>query len=96
MHIGLVIAKLVVVMLGLSIAFQSYRGYRRNDRPELLYVACGFALVSIGAILEGVLYDILNWPLFTAGMVQSIVVALGLVTILYSLFAQFDAHPGSR
>lgn len=90
MHAGLVIAKIVVIVLGVSIAYQGYRGYRRNNHPELLYMACGFTLISIGSILEGVFYDIMNWPLFTAGMVQSIIVAFGLIIILYSLFAQFD------
>lgn len=89
MHIGLVIAKLVVVGLGLLIAVQGYRGYRRNQQPELLYVAGGFTVISIGSILEGVFYDVLQWPLFAAGMIQSIIVAFGLVIILYSLFAQF-------
>lgn len=89
MHGGLIIAKVIVVILGGLIAAQGYRGYRRNNRAELLYVACGFTLISIGSILEGVFYDIMNWPLFTAGMIQSIIVALGLIVILYSLFAQF-------
>jgi uncharacterized membrane-anchored protein len=90
MHIGLVIAKIIVVSLGLSIAYQGYRGYRRNDNLELLYVACGFILISLGSILEGVFYDVMNWPLFTAGMIQSIIVAFGLMFILYSLFGGFD------
>jgi uncharacterized membrane-anchored protein len=89
MHIGLVIGKIVVITLGLSIAYQGYRGYQRNDNQELLYVAYGFILISVGSILEGVFYDVLNWPLFTAGMIQSIIVAFGLMFILYSLFAQF-------
>jgi hypothetical protein len=90
MHIGLVIAKIVVVCLGLSIAYQGYRGYQRNNHPELLYVACGFTLISLGSILEGVFYDIMNWSLFTAGMIQSIIVACGLIFILYSLFGGFN------
>lgn len=89
MHGGLVAAKVIVVLLGVLIAAQGYRGYRRNNRPELLYVAWGFLLLSLGSILEGVFYDILNWPLFTAGMIQSIIVAIGLLFILYSLFARF-------
>jgi hypothetical protein len=89
MHVGLIIAKIIVVILGLLIAAQGYRAYRRSTQPELLYVACGFVLISIGSILEGVFYDIMNWSLFTAGMIQSIVVAFGLIFILYSLFAQF-------
>lgn len=47
MHAGLVIAKIIVIILGMSIAYQGYRGYRRNNTSELLYVACGFMLISI-------------------------------------------------
>ncbi|MFC6965075.1 hypothetical protein ACFQL7_28095 [Halocatena marina] len=95
MHAGLVIAKIVVISLGVSIAYQGYRGYQRTNNTELLYVACGFTLISIGSILEGVFYDIMNWPPFAAGMIQSIIVVFGLLVILYSLFAQFDDRSDS-
>ncbi|WP_101297508.1 DUF7521 family protein [Halegenticoccus soli] len=88
MHLGLVVAKLLVVGLGLAIALQGYRGYRRYDDRPMLFVAGGFALVSVGSILEGVLYDVLGWSIFVAGMSQSLLVALGMALVLYSLYGR--------
>ncbi|WP_049972725.1 DUF7521 family protein [Haladaptatus cibarius] len=88
MHIGLVVAKIVVAILGLLIAFQSYRAYARYDSSPMLYLALGFSLISIGSVIEGVLYEVVKLSLFYAGMVQSIVVALGMVAVLYSLYGR--------
>lgn len=87
MHLGLVVAKLVTLGLGLLVAGQAYRGYRRSDDPPMLYLAVGFFVISVGAIVEGVLYE-LGQSIFLAGMIQSLVVASGMVAILYSLYGR--------
>jgi uncharacterized membrane protein len=86
MHLGLVAAKLVVVFLGLLVAYQGFRAYRREQSHRLLFVAVGFALISVGSVLEGVLYDVVHLSVFVAGMVQTGFVAAGMSLILYSLF----------
>ncbi|WP_458208659.1 DUF7521 family protein [Haladaptatus sp. NG-SE-30] len=88
MHIGLVIAKIVVVILGFLIAFQSYRAYKRYDSRPMFLLAVGFFTISIGAVIEGVLYDIVKFSIFYAGMVQSIIVAIGICLVLYSIYYQ--------
>ncbi|WP_435334614.1 DUF7521 family protein [Haloarchaeobius sp. TZWWS8] len=86
MHIGLVIAKLVTVVLGLLVSYQAYRGYRTHGSEPMLYVAIGFVFVSVGAVIEGVLFDVLGWSIFVAGAVQTAAVAVGLLFVLYSLY----------
>ncbi|WP_458189092.1 DUF7521 family protein [Haladaptatus sp. NG-WS-4] len=88
MHIGLVVAKFVVVVLGLLIAFQSYRAYKRYESRPMLFLALGFSIISIGAVIEGVLYEVMNLSIFFAGMIQSSVVAVGMVAVLYSLYGR--------
>ena len=88
MHIGLVIAKLVTMTLGFVIAYQAYRGYRRSNGQSMLYLAIGFAIISFGAIIEGVLFDVVGLTLHNAGMVATATVALGMLTILYSLYGR--------
>lgn len=85
-HIGLVIAKLITVGLGFLIAYQAYRGYRRNQNKPLLYVAAGFLTISIGSVLEGILFDVLHFSLFHAGTLQTSIVALGMLFVLYALY----------
>lgn len=86
MHIGLVIAKLVTVGLGLLIAYQAYRGYSAYNSKPMLYVAIGFLFISVGAVIEGVLFDVVRLSIFLSGTIQTTLVALGMLIILYSLY----------
>lgn len=88
MHIGLVIAKLVTMALGFIIAFQAYRGYRRSNSQSMLYLAVGFAVISFGAIVEGILFDIVGLTFHNAGTVATAIVAIGMLTILYALYGR--------
>ncbi|MFB6202065.1 MAG: hypothetical protein ABEI98_08645 [Halorhabdus sp.] len=89
MHIELVIAKLVTVGLGLLITHQAYKGYRVYGSEPMRYVAVGFLLISVGAVIEGVLFDVAGLSIFVAGALQTTIVAVGMLVILYSLYGQF-------
>lgn len=86
MHIELVIAKIATATLGVAIASQAYRGYRRTGSEPLRYVAVGFVFISVGAVLEGVLFDVIGLSIFDAGAVQTMIVAVGMLFILYALY----------
>jgi hypothetical protein len=88
MHIELVIAKLITVGLGLLITYQAYNGYRVHGSEPMLYVAIGFLFISVGAVIEGVLFDVLNLSIFLAGTIQTAIVAIGMLGILYSLYGR--------
>ncbi len=86
-HTLFVIGKLFTTALSLVIAYQAYRGYQRNRTQLLLYVAAGFALVGLGGLLEGVLFEVLQVSIFEAGFVAAFVTATGMLSILYALYA---------
>ncbi|MFC7027603.1 hypothetical protein ACFQJ5_08410 [Halomicroarcula sp. GCM10025324] len=86
MHIELVIAKIITAALGVAIAYQAYRGYQRTGSDPLRYVAVGFVFISVGAVLEGILFDVLGLSIFDAGTIQTGVVAVGMLFILYALY----------
>ena len=86
MHIELVVAKLITMVIGLVIAATAYRGYRRSGSEPMWYLAVGFAIISVGAVIEGILFDVLQFSIFWAGTVQTSIVALGMLVILYSLY----------
>jgi hypothetical protein len=88
MHIELVIAKLVTIGLGLLITYQAYKGYRVYGSEPMLYVAVGFLFISIGSVIEGVLYDVVGLSIFMAGTIQTAIVAVGMLVILYSLYGR--------
>ncbi|MFC7130514.1 DUF7521 family protein [Haloferax chudinovii] len=88
MHPGLIVAKLVTMVLGFLIAYQAYRGYRRNHSRPMLYVAIGFVLISFGAVIEGLLFDVVGLTLSDSGTVATIIVAVGMLSVLYALYGR--------
>jgi hypothetical protein len=88
MHIELVIAKLITVGLGLLITYQAYKGYRTYGSEPMLYVAIGFLFISVGSVIEGVLFDVVGLSIFLSGTIQTTVVAAGMLVILYSLYGR--------
>lgn len=86
MHTELLILKAVTVALGLAIAYQAYRGGRRHGSKPMYYLATGFLVISIGAVLESLFIDVLGWTIRQAGLVQTTLVAAGMLLILYALY----------
>ena len=88
METGTVVLTLVrtlVLLLGLSIAYLSYRAYQRTGSRYLRNASIGFAIVAFGVFLEGVLYQLFDWSLVTVHIVESVVIAIGFTVLLYSL-----------
>lgn len=83
-------AKVVALFLGAFIVYLAYRGYRRNRSRPLLYVAVGFAMITAGTIVEGVLYVMLGSVLLAAIAAGTAVTVLGFIMILYSIYAVRD------
>lgn len=88
MHEPLIAAKVTVLFLGFFIAYQAYRGYKRNDSPAMFYLAIGFALISIGTAIEGILFEVFALDIFVAGAIQTVIAAGGMLLILYSLYGR--------
>ena len=86
MHTELIIAKLVVVMLGFLIALQAFRSYRRGNGQPMLYVAIGFVFISLGSVIEGILFELEVLSIYQAGAIQTGIVAIGMLFVLYSLY----------
>lgn len=85
-HIELVIAKLIVVSLGLLIAYQAHRSYRRSNGRPMLFVSIGFLFISVGSVIEGILYEFDVLSIYQASAIQTGIVAIGMVFVLYSLY----------
>ncbi len=86
MHEPLIVAKLLVLALGLVIATIAYRGYRRHRSTAMLYLGIGFVLISIGTAIEGLLFEVGAVDIFIASAIQTVIAASGMLVILYSLY----------
>ncbi|ELY48913.1 DUF7521 family protein [Natronolimnohabitans innermongolicus] len=79
----------LVALIGTLIAYQAYRGYRRNDVPSMLYLAIGLLLLTLCPFLINVVVT----TLFSAEQVvivflENVSRLLGLVAITYSLYGK--------
>jgi hypothetical protein len=81
------VTKVVALILGAFIVYIAYKGYKRNSSKPLLYVAIGFALITAGTIVEGVLYVMLGSELLNAIATGTAVTILGFAAIIYSIYS---------
>lgn len=78
--------ELLGALLGLFIAYQAYRGYRRNASRPMLFMAIGFALILGPPIL--ILVVLVAVPSLPQATVQAVVQTFeiaGLISIIYAL-----------
>ena len=85
-HIEFVFLTLATMIVGFVVAYAAFRGYRRHGTRPLLYVAFGFALISLGEGLEGLLFDFTSLSLYQASIVHSVLMVSGMLAILYSIY----------
>jgi drug/metabolite transporter (DMT)-like permease len=78
----------VTALVGLAIAYQAYRGYRRNESRPMLYLAVGFALsVGLPFVMLVPMLLLSHVPMATAAftVLGSVATLVGLACILYAL-----------
>lgn len=83
----LALTKAATLSFGALLAGLSWRAYRRTADPALRALAVGIGLVTVGAILGGVLHKGIDIRLAVAVSVQSIFTATGFAVLTYSLYA---------
>jgi hypothetical protein len=79
--------KVIALVLGAFIVYLAYVGYRRNTSKPLLYAALGFAFITLGTIIEGILYVALGVELLAATAAGTVVTILGFITVIYSIYS---------
>mgnify|MGYP006279795167 CR=1 FL=1 len=79
----------LVALFGTLIAYQAYRGYRRNDAPSMLYLAVGLLLLTLCRfVLNGAGKTLLDPDGIVFTFFQSRTRLFGLVAITYSLYGR--------
>ncbi|THE66759.1 hypothetical protein D8Y22_01170 [Salinadaptatus halalkaliphilus] len=85
--IALAVVKTLSLVVGSLITFFAFRAYRRTRQRALGYLAAGFGLVTLGLVLAGTLYEILDVPLQMGILLESLLMLGGFLVIAYSLYA---------
>lgn len=86
------LSNVMTLLLGTVLAVISYRAYRRERESSLLVVAAGFALLTLGTVVEA-LYEagfnggvpLFGKQLFLLRAIEGLLLAAGLVLFIYSL-----------
>ena len=82
-----VVFKTVTLLVGAGITYLAARAYRRLNADGLQWLAAGFGIVTVGALMAGVADQLLVLDGQTAIVIESGLTMLGFAVILYSLYA---------
>ncbi|WP_115864402.1 DUF7521 family protein [Halorussus litoreus] len=78
--------QILSVVIGVFIAYQAYRGYKRNESRPMLFIAIGFVLVLAIPFCLFVLYGVLSvLPVAAVVVGSQLSQVSGLLAILYAL-----------
>lgn len=83
-----VVLKTLTLALGGSITFYAFKAYRRTESTALRALALGFGAVTLGAILAGIVDQLLPLDPSLALVVESLFTTIGFAIILYSLYVE--------
>ena len=75
----------LILVLGGIVVFYALRAYGRTKSRAMLLLGLGFAFVTAGAAIAGVLFNVANMDLTTVESVQAASQAIGFFIIVYSL-----------
>ena len=81
--------KIIIVLLGSVLVYLGVKGYRKNRSKDMIFLTVGFALITAGSVAAGVLFEFLGFQLVDVDIVESAMVILGFVSLIYSIFG-FD------
>ncbi|MGM0371757.1 MAG: DUF7521 family protein [Halobacteriota archaeon] len=83
----IVLLKSASLLLGGLITFYAFRAYNRTQARPLKLLSVGFGIITLGALLGGVVDTFLLMTREWAITVESALAVIGFGVILYSLYA---------
>lgn len=84
----IVVLKTLSVALGGLITYFAFRAYRRTGARPLRWLSIGFAVITFGAMLGGIIDQLLVTTREWAIVMESLLAVVGFGIILYSLYAE--------
>jgi len=79
------VAQILILIFGGIVIYYASRSYSRHKSRAMLYLAIGFAFVTIGAVAAGILFELLSVGLETVEAIQAVSQAIGFFIIVFSL-----------
>jgi hypothetical protein len=80
----------IILLFGAIVVYFALKSYRRRKSLAMLLLGSGFGFVTIGAVVAGILFELLNVDLVTVESIQSTFQVIGFFQIVYSLTTSRD------
>lgn len=87
----IIVAKALVFALGGLITHLAYRAFRRTGTTELRWFATGVGIITLGALIGGVLNQTVGVSFATGVVVESSLPATGFAVLANALYARGGA-----
>ncbi len=84
------VAQGLILIFGAVVVFYALRAYFRTRSKAMLFLGLGFAFVTAGAAIAGILFNVVGEDLTTVESVQAASQAVGFFIIVYSLTGTKD------
>jgi hypothetical protein len=84
---AIVVAKTITLVLGGLVTYLAFKAYRRTRAAALRALALGFGIITLGAIVAGIVDLLTGLGLLYGVLVQSTLTMVGFAVITYSLYA---------
>ena len=81
----MIVVKTAILVLGALVTYFSYKAYRRTGDPSLQLLAGGFGLITFGALLGGMVHEVIQADLAVGVLIEGIFVMVGLSLVAFSL-----------
>lgn len=86
MSLLLVVGNVLILALGLFIAYQAFRGYRRNGSGMMLSIGIGFVFLSFGGVTGCSMFELLGVTFPGMAFLKTCLVGTGMGVISLALY----------
>ena len=86
--LAILVIKSVILVLGGGITVIGYKAYRRTGASSLRALTFGFGIITFGALLAGIVHQVFDVAFETGVLINSLLTAVGLTIIMYSLYLE--------
>jgi len=85
---AIVVSKTITLVLGGLVTYLAFKAYRRTDASALRALSVGFGVITVGAIVGGLVDILSSLGVLFGVLVQSVLTMVGFAVIVYSLYAE--------
>lgn len=73
------------LIVGLSVVYFAVKAYRRTQRGPMMILAVAFMLITAGSLVEGFMFEVLQFGFIDAHIFMSALKLGGLSAVLYAI-----------